>query len=197
MMSSIEEVEFDDLDLEEYENLQLNRLRSMVENRKQDINQVLVHGLTCLHSVAESARMSRALIQWGIHIDVLDNLGQTPLMHAVRSKHLRAIKAILMYLEDGSDINIRDLKGNGAVDHAINNLSHVGMFGVAKMVKQGARRSHCATATNQVLVDYYNNLLILVTMCIPLCCKRASKSIWICVDMIRMLKNFLLSPYFD
>jgi len=145
-MSLIEEDESNDPDVEENENQQLNRIHSIVQNGKRDINQILIHGLTCLHSVAANAKLSRALLQWGMDVDVMDNLGQTPLMHAVRSKHPRAVKSILLILEHGSDVNIRDFKGNNALDHALSNSSNIGVFGVAKMVQHGAKRSHGTTA---------------------------------------------------
>jgi len=43
-------------------------------------------------------------------------------------------------------------------------------------------------------VDFYNYLMILVTMCTPLYCKRASKAVWFCNDMVKMLKGFIISP---
>jgi len=61
-----------------------------------------------------------------MNVDVLDDQGRTPLMHAVKSKQPRGMKAILLFLEKGSDVNILDSKDYSALYLALNDASDAG-----------------------------------------------------------------------
>ena len=183
--------DYDDPDVEEYENQQLNRISTAVFSKSRNIDSLFVNGKAYLHFVAESPRLSDALLGWGANVNILDTSGRSPLMYAVKSKHLYSKNAISLLIEKGSDVNIRDISGNTALDYAICNNTETGKFGTLMLLKHGANEFSRKHNTN--LIEFLNNHIILLVMCIPLACVREHKPIWMPKDLLRLLKTFIIN----
>lgn len=101
-------------------------MEAIIQKDKDTIKMLITAGAdigkTYLHYVAKAwvrSTVITTLIKLGVDVNIKDENGNTPLMHAVWSNN-KNISIINALLDGGADVNIKDKNGWAAYTHAFN-----------------------------------------------------------------------------
>ncbi|XP_076158713.1 ankyrin repeat domain-containing protein 34B [Alosa pseudoharengus] len=118
-------------------------------------------------------RLTRLLLEGGAYINESNDLGETPLMVACKSKHVDQqsvpkAKMVRYLLESGADSNIQDKSGKTALMHAC--LEWAGAEVVAQLLETGADpsledHSGCSALVHAVNAKDKETLRMLIDAC--------------------------------
>lgn len=102
----------------------------------------------------------QVLITQGAHVNVQDRFGVTPLMQAVIGNNRSAVRALLAA---GADVNLRNLRGDTALDLA----QQLGRIDIERLLIDGEINDHVAAKADQTDPRSPRNRASLTTKVIP------------------------------